>query len=262
MFVFRDNLPNLVVEQRTTDELDNITNWDSLMKKQLLATILGFSTLGFAGTAAANVTVPHLETVGRGEVTAQPDMATFSVAVEEIRPTAKEAKLAVDKAVTAFVERLQAQGIERADIQSANISLQPQYHYPKDKKPELTGYRANRHITVTVKDLDQLNAYLDSALGDGINRINNIELKVSNEAEYIEQARQAAIKDAMDKAESLAKGFGEKIDGVWSITYHAASPRPVMMRMAMDAAPAISATYQDAQITIQDRVEVVFKLEE
>ena len=159
------------------------------MKKQLLAVVLGFSALGVAGTAAANVTVPHLETIGSGEVTAQPDMAEFSVAVEEVRGTAKEAKQAVDKAVTAFVERLQAKGVERSDIQSANISLQPQYHYPKDKKPELTGYRASRHITVTVRDLEQLNTYLDNALGDGINRINNIQLKVSNEAEYVEQAR-------------------------------------------------------------------------
>ncbi|GAB3523516.1 oxidative stress defense protein [Photobacterium alginatilyticum] len=232
------------------------------MKKQLLAVVLGCSALGFAGTVAANVTVPHLETIGSGEVTAQPDMAEFSVAVEEVRGTAKEAKQAVDKAVTAFVERLQAKGVERSDIQSANISLQPQYHYPKDKKPELTGYRASRHITVTVRDLEQLNTYLDNALGDGINRINNIQLRVSNEAEYVEQARQAAIKDAMEKAESLAKGFGEKIDGVWRITYQVSHPRPVMMRMAMDAAPETAATYQDAQITIRDRVEVVFKLEE
>ena len=232
------------------------------MKKQLLAAVLGFSALGFAGAASAGVQVPHLETVGSGEVTAQPDMAEFSVAAEETRATAKEAKQAVDQAVTAFVERLLAQGIERSHIQSANISLQPQYHYPKDKKPELVGYRAIRHITVTVNDLEKLNSYLDSAMGDGINRINNIKLKVSNEEEYIEQARQAAIKDAVAKAESLAKGFGEKLDGVWRINYHAASPRPVMMRMAMDAAPATSETYQDTQITIRDRVEVVFKLEE
>ena len=232
------------------------------MKKQLIALVLGFSALGGAGTAAADVTVPHLETVGSGEVTAQPDMAKFSVAAEETRATAGEAKQAVDKAVTAFVERLLAAGIERSDIQSANISLQPQYHHPKDKKAELVGYRAIRRISVTVHDLEKLNSYLDSAMGDGINRINNIELKISNEDEYLAQARQAAIKDAIEKAESLARGFGEKLDGVWRINYHAASPRPVMMRMAMDAAPETSATYQDTQITIRDRVEVTFKLAE
>ncbi|MGF1760160.1 oxidative stress defense protein [Photobacterium sagamiensis] len=234
------------------------------MKKHLLAVVLvGASSLISAGAMAADVAFPHLETTGMGEVMVQPDMAVFSVEVVETRQTAKEAKLAVDKAVTAFNERLKKQGVDRTDIKSANITLHPQYHYPKDKKPELTGYRASRHITVTIKELDKLNEYLDGALGDGINKINHIELKVSNEAEFIEQARQAAIKDAQEKAESLAKGFGESIDGVWKITYHASSPRPIMMRaMAMDAAVETAATYQDTQITIRDRVEVTFKLEE
>lgn len=234
------------------------------MKKHLLAVALGITALGVTPAFAANLAVPHLETMGQGEVTAQPDMAEFSVAVEETRTSAKEAKQAVDKAVTAFVERLVASGVERSDILSANISLHPQYHYPKDEKPELTGYRASRHITVTVHDLNKLNDYLDNALGDGINRINNIQLKLSNEAEYMEQARQAAIKDARAKAESLAKGFGTELDGVWRITYQVAQPRPVMMmKMAMDAgAPEIAATYQDTEMTIRDRVEVVFKLEE
>ncbi|MBC7006655.1 oxidative stress defense protein [Photobacterium sp. BZF1] len=232
------------------------------MKKQLIAVMLGLGLMGTSGIAAASVNVPHLQTTGSGEVTAQPDMAVFSVAVEEIRPTAKEAKQAADKAVAAFVARLLDEGIARSQIQSANISLQPQYHYPKDKEPELKGYRASRHVTVTVNELDNLNTYLDSALGDGINRINNIELKVSNEDEYLEQARQAAIKDAIAKAESLAKGFGESLDGVWQISYQASQPRPMMMRMAMDAAPESAVSYQDTEITIRDRVDVVFKLEE
>ncbi|KLV06483.1 oxidative stress defense protein [Photobacterium ganghwense] len=233
------------------------------MKKPLVAAMLGMSLMGLSGVASANVSVPHLQTTGHGEVTAQPDMAVFSVAVEELRPTAKAAKEAADKAVTAFVDRLLKEGLDRSQIQSANINLQPQYHYPKDQEPELKGYRASRYITVTVNSLDKLNTYLDNALGDGINRINNIELKVSNEKEYQDQARQAAVKDAMEKAKSLADGFGEKLDGVWQINYQTSYPRPVMMRMAMDA-PAMekSMGYQDTQIVIRDQVDVTFKLQD
>lgn len=233
------------------------------MKKTLVAAMLGMSLMGMSGVASANVSVPHLQTTGHGEVTALPDMAVFSVAVEELRPTAKAAKEAADKAVTAFVDRLLKEGLDRSQIQSANINLQPQYHYPKDQEPELKGYRASRYITVTVNSLDKLNTYLDNALGDGINRINNIELKVSNEKEYQDQARQAAVKDAMEKAKSLADGFGEKLDGVWQINYQTSYPRPVMMRMAMDA-PAMekSMGYQDTQIVIRDQVDVTFKLQD
>lgn len=233
------------------------------MKKHLLAVVLGASTLVSAGAMAADVSFPHLETTGVGEVSAQPDMAVFSVEVTENRKTAKEAKEAVDKAVAAFNERLKQQGVERGDIESANITLRPEYHYQKDKKPELIGYRASRHITVTVKKLDHLNKYLDGALGDGINTINNIQLKVSNEERFIEQARQAAIKDAIAKAESLASGFDVDLDGIWNISYRASVPVPMMMRtMAMDASSNIEASYQDAKIVIRDRVDVVFRLED
>ncbi len=233
------------------------------MKKHLLAIVLGGSTLMSAGAIAADVSFPHLETTGLGEVVAQPDMAVFSVEVMETRKTAKEAKQAVDKAIAAFIERLSKQGVERSDVESANIKLRPEYHYQKDQKPELTGYRASRHITVTVKELDNLNKYLDSALGDGINTINNIQLKVSNEAEFVELARKAAIQDAKTRANSLASGFGEEVDRVWKITYRASPARPMMMRtMAMDASSNIEASYKDTQIVIRDQVDVVFRLED
>ncbi|WP_330961848.1 oxidative stress defense protein [Photobacterium sp. 53610] len=230
------------------------------MKKTLLAVCFGGASL-LSPLAMADDNFPRLETIGVGEVTAQPDMAMFTVAVEETRKSAQEAKQAVDKAVTAFMDRLQKSGVKRADIESANIYLHPQYHRSSDNPPELVGYQATRQVTVMVRDLDKLNTYLDNALGDGINHIQNIELKVSDAEKYQEQARQAAIKDAKSKAKSLAKGFDTNIDGVWNIRYFDPMPRPVMGRMAMDAAVETKATYQDAEITFRDRVEVVFRLE-
>jgi len=230
------------------------------MKKTLLAVCLSGATL-ISPLAMAEDSFPRLETIGVGEITAQPDMAVFTVAVEENRKTAQEAKQAADKAVTAFMDRLQKSGVKRADIESANIYLHPQYHSSNDAPPELVGYQASRQVTVTVRDLEKLNTYLDSALGDGINRIQNIELKVSDAEKYMEQARQAAIKDAQSKAKSLAQGFDTDIDGVWNIRYFDPMPRPVMGHMKMDAAMETQATYQDAEITFRDRVEVVFRLE-
>ncbi|EDM65404.1 hypothetical protein PE36_11727 [Moritella sp. PE36] len=212
---------------------------------------------------AADVSFPHLETTGMGEIVTLPDMAVFSVQVSEIRKSAKDAKTAVDKVIAAFNKRLEEEGVARIDIESTNITLRPEYQYKKDSKPELIGYRANRNVNVTVRDLAKLNSYLDGALGDGINSITNIKLKVSDESKFIEQARQAAILDAKEKAASLAKGFGESVDGVWRITYRNSSPRPMLMRsMEMDSSANIESTYQDAKIIIRDEVDVVFRLED
>lgn len=222
---------------------------------------IAVSGLVSIGAYADTPNFPHLATTGYGEVVAKPDMAKFTVRVVETTMTAEQAKQTVDKVVTDFLTELKDQGMSADNITSSNLYISPQYHYPKNGKPELVGYRASRTVNVTVDELANLNQYLDIALNSGINQVENIQLKVKDQAKYQEQARQAAIKDANSKAESLASGFGKGINGVWRIDYNMPSSQPVLMRsMAMDAKTE-SNTYQDSTIVIRDRVDVIYQLD-
>lgn len=235
------------------------------MKHSLLAVLVAgglFSGVFAAKAIAADVDFPHIETMGVSQIQVEPDMAELNVEVAVTEKEAKAAKDNSDAAVAKFIARLTAAGITKEQIQSANLNLQPQYVYAQDKAPELSGYTASRQITVTISDLARLNTILDSALEEGINRVNNIALKSSKEAEYVAKARQAAIVDAKQKAESLAKGFGENLGKVWQIRYYDQRPvQPVMLRMNAKAdAMGAAESYQYGQVTIEDRVEVVYKL--
>lgn len=234
------------------------------MQKKLLVGLCLAGLLQAPLAMANDIAFPHLETRGVSEIVATPDQATISVAVVVQDKSAKKAKDASDKAVAAFIQRLTHAGVAQDAIRSANIQLQPQYRYQKDKPAILDGYRAVREVKVEVKQLDNLNNILDSALDKGMNRINNIEFSSSKEAELKQQARMAAIKDAQQKAKSLARGFGEKLDGVWEIRYFEQQPvRNVMMRsMAMDESRGIDQSYQNGQVTYRDSVEVVYKLKD
>ncbi|HGS5386918.1 TPA: oxidative stress defense protein [Vibrio parahaemolyticus] len=202
----------------------------------------------------------HVTTTGYGEVVATPDMATFSVKVVDTTMTAEQAKQSVDKTVEDFLQYLSDTGLSKDNITSSNLYLAPQYHYPKSGKAELVGYRASRSINVTVTDLADLNQYLDMALKAGINQVDNIQLKVSNQAEYQQKARMAAIKDAREKAASLASGFDKKLGGIWQINYNQMHVQSVLMRsMAMDSKQG-SNSYQDSTLVIRDQVDVVYKL--
>lgn len=221
---------------------------------------LSLAMLSF-GAAANTPDFPHLETTGYGEVTATPDMAQFSVKVVESTMTAEQAKQSVDQVVSDFLSALSKEGVDSKNITSSNLYITPQYHYPKKGKPELVGYRATRSITVIVEKLEDLNQYLDLALNSGINQVDNIQLQVKDQAKYQQKARLAAIKDANSKAESLAQGFGKELKGVWRINYNMSGQQPVLMRsMAMDA-KIESNSYQDSQIVIRDRVDVIYKLD-
>ncbi|MFM2588791.1 oxidative stress defense protein [Vibrio sp. TBV020] len=226
---------------------------------QVLAA-LSLSVVSFT-SFATSPDFPHLVTTGYGEVVAKPDMAQFSVKVVDSTMTAEQAKQSVDSSVTTFLKALSEEGVESEDIASSNLYITPQYHYPKKGKPELVGYRASRSITVTVDELADLNRYLDLALNSGINQVDNIQLKVKDQATYQQQARLEAIKDANSKADSLAKGFGKEINGVWRVDYNMSGSQPVLMRtMAMDAKTE-SNSYQDSTIIIRDRVDVIYKLD-
>ena len=149
---------------------------------------------------AADYDFPHIETSGASEIVIDADMAVVNIEVVVEASTSKAAKDASDKAISQFLSRLKQAGVEKHDIQSANLSLHPKYHYQKNEPATLKGYQASRRMTITVKQLDQSNDLLDSALEQGINRVNSIELTSSKRADFIEQARQAAIEDAKQKA--------------------------------------------------------------
>lgn len=235
------------------------------MNKSTIAAVISGLILSAslaAPTLAAEVNFPHLETIGSSNIVAEADMADVNVEVIIKAETAQAAKKQSDIAVAKFIERLQKAGVSRELIQSANINLHPQYHYEKGQPNKLIGYSANRRVTVTVNDLSELNSILDTALEQGINRINHIALKSSKEAQYIKQARLAAIKDAQQKAAELAEGFGEELNGVWQIRYFDQRPvQPIMMRMNAESdSYNVAKSYQQGQVTIQDRVEVTYRL--
>lgn len=206
---------------------------------------------------------PLLETVGVSQIEVEPDLAEVTVEVVIKAERATDAKQQADKAVAAFIGRLQQAGVSKDKISSANLNLQPQYVYPeRGGDAKLSGYRASRSVTLEVP-IEQLNPVLDNALQEGINSVRQISLKSSQEKTMRLQARAAAISDAKHKAEALATGFGAKLDGIWSIRYFDQTPIPVLSvsrKAMMDSAE--NQSYQYGKVTFSDRVEVSYKLKD
>lgn len=119
---------------------------------------------------------------------------------------------------------------------------------------------------MTLRQLDKLNELLDGALKSGLNEIRAVELGVAKPDVYREQARQKAIENATQQAESTAKGFHAKLGPVYSIRYRVANyqPMPVarMYKAAGAAAESDAAqTYEQQSIHFDDQVDVVFELQ-
>ena len=206
---------------------------------------------------------PYLSTVGAASIDAAPDIATINIEVSYLSKDAVDAKRKVDNRVGQYFDFLHKQGIERKDINAANLSTQPEYNY-QNGSSEFKGFLAQRQVQVTLRQLGKLNEILDGALKLGLNEIRAITFGVASPDRYQEQVRQKAIQNATLLARSLAKGFEVKLGSIYSIHYQGdneQSPLPVMFLRSENAASTPSRTYQQQIMHFKDQVAVVFELQ-
>lgn len=164
-------------------------------------------------------------TTGTARVDAVPDIATLMIEVNVVAKDAASAKQQADERVAQYLTFLQNNEIDKKDIAAANLRTQPDYDY-QNGKSTLKGYRAVRTVEVILRKLDKLNAILDGALKAGLNEIRDVSLGVAKPEAYKDQARKAAIKDAMYQAEQLADGFNRKLGPVYGVRYHVSNYQP------------------------------------
>lgn len=226
------------------------------------------SALPFTLQASALPSGPHIETSGSGFVEVQPDMATLVINVNTSAKKSADAKKLVDERMAQYFAFLEKMGVDKKDINAANVVTRAEYDYSKSAGSKLTGYGASRMVTVKLRQLDKLNPILDGALEAQLNEISSIQLGVSNEETYKEQAKKRAMENAIVQAKSLADGFGAKLGPIYRISYQAIDtpnrPMPVMMRAkggAMDSGYSADATYAQDTIKFEDNVSVVFEIQ-
>lgn len=239
------------------------------LKSLVLAAMVAGTAVPTLSLADALPNGPHITTSGNSVVKATPDMATLNIVVEVTAKDAAAAKAAVDKRVAEYFEFLKKNGIEKQDINAANVRTQPKYDYSSVKqKSTIEGYTAIRSVEVKVTKLDQLNTLLDGALAAGLNDINSVQFGVLKPEQYRDAARAQAIKNATEQATEVAKGFNAQLGPVYSISYNApaAVPYPIAARAyggKMKAAVQdlnIDETYEQQSIDFNDQVDVVFEL--
>lgn len=190
-----------------------------------LADVLNRSSSPAVPSATSDQPPEHtLSVSGSGKVTVVPDLATVQLGVSVERSTAKAARQAAATSMTRVVDAIRKLGIADKDIATANVSLGPVYDYPNNSSPKIRGYQLQNTVTVTVRNLDQLGDVIDDGVTAGATRVDGISFDVADRAAAEAQAREAAVKDAKAKADTLATGLGVRITGVASVSEQVSTP--------------------------------------
>lgn len=207
-----------------------------------ITALLLTASLALPLPAFADDNLPPMITVtGTGTVEAAPDIATLSIGVTTQGETAAEALSANSAALDAVMARLTAAGIAAPDMQTSNLSLNPNwtgYESSSVSGPTISGYVASNILTIRLRQLDGLGAVLDAAVADGANTLNGLTFGLADPKPALDEARKEAVADARARAELLAAAAGVKLGRVISISEGVVPTDPApMFRAEASAAP-------------------------
>ena len=180
---------------------------------------------------------------GEGKVSGKPDIANLSLGVLAEAGTVQEARDQAAASLDAMIKSLKANGVEEKDIQTQQLSIQPQYDYNNGNQ-KLRGFQVTNIVSVKLRDINKTGKVVDDAVTAGGNNttIQNLVFTIDNPTELQKQAREAAVADARARAETLAKAAGVSLGDARSISETSYSPVPYYAGAgaelsARDAAP-------------------------
>jgi uncharacterized protein YggE len=201
-----------------------------LMRKPLLLVLFLLSSSLLADTQPSGIT-----TQGEGVVKAKPDMATIAlgVVIDNVKAvTAMEQNTA---AVTKMIATIAGFGVDKKDVKTTSFQITSNYAYPVNQKPKLIGYTVTSELEIDVRKLDVAGKLLDELVRDGANRVSSVSFGFTDPRAMLDQAREAAVKDAKRRAEIMAKAAGAKLGALVSLSdtsNYSPTPRRVFMAEA------------------------------
>lgn len=133
------------------------------------------------------------------------------------------------------------------------------------------GYTAYRQFAIVVKDLKKFEDLYQGIVEKGINRVDSVTFRSSDEKANLEKLRLQAVRVAKQRAEAMANELGAELASIKSIEHSKVNSLPGESGMGMgssryggmrsDPFGSDSPSSTDGQITLYSSVDVVFYLD-
>lgn len=205
---------------------------------------------------------PQLTVQGTGTATGTPNRLLLTAGVSVLGGTAQSALGTDDARTAAVVAALTSGGLPARDVQTTNLSVQPDYT-TTGSSTVLAGYAVDNSVVATVDNLSKAGALIDAltaAAGNDV-RIDSLSFTMADPRPLQNQARLDAVRQARSHAAAMAAAAGERLAGICSVTDQSSGtpPRQPFVNGAMAAAAGVPLEPGTQQVSAQ--VQLVYAVE-
>jgi uncharacterized protein YggE len=242
------------------------------MKTLFRAAALSALILAGSAAAASAQTVSNdaafrattLNLSAYGETRVAPDLATISLGVQNVAPTAAEAIRQNAAKMTQVIAALRKAGIPEKDIQTSNLSVSPQYVYQENLPPRLTGYQVSNQVTVTSHDMSRVGTLVDATVNAGADTVSGISFGLNDSTAAENDARVKAVQALQAKADLYARATGYHVVRLVSLnegsSYAAPPPMPPQPMYMAKAERDVSTPVSAGETRVRVDVSAVYEL--
>lgn len=163
---------------------------------------------------------------GTGVVKVMPDTATVRLGVEVRDRDLATAQNEATRRMNACISAVRAANVAERDATTSGYNIWVNQDHNNPHRP-IVGYTVSHTLTVRVREIGNVAAVIKAGLEAGANEVHGIHFTVENPGDAHTRAREAAIANAREKADDLARITGAAIGQVLTIDETSYAPQTV-----------------------------------
>ena len=164
--------------------------------------------------------------VGRGSVTAAPDVATVTLGVTMTGASSADAVSAARAASDKLAATLVSSGVSRDDIATTQYSVGQHWNQQTQRND---GWETRVGLTAEVHDVNRVGTVISNAAAalPNVFWVGGVQLERDSTADILGAARDEAMKDAAARAAGWAQLAGVQLGDIVSVSEESATPEYV-----------------------------------
>ncbi|MEO7454197.1 MAG: SIMPL domain-containing protein [Fimbriimonadales bacterium] len=232
------------------------------IQKSLFVMAVALGVVAMATAQTEKQEIPSIIVTGNGVVRADPDVAYVRLGVTSRGKTAREAQAQTNAAIAKFYDALAALRIERKDIQTSQLTLNPYYENQPNQMPRIAGYEASNVLTVRLTDFAKIGPVIDAGVDSGVNNMQGVSFGLVDDTRVRLEALRSAASEAKAKAEAIARALGVQLGDVLMVNEGGgySPPMPMYDRGMVAEMKSEGAMVSPGQMDVNANVTIRFAI--
>jgi len=190
-----------------------------MMVRIALATFFMFFSINAAAQVNAIPAARHILVYGDAQARAIPDRFKITVNFEAVDLDADAARRRVESSLRDVLQQLDRQGVDPTDIVATSLRIDAKERYDEKKDEEIfLGTQVSRSLTARFQDKGALERFIGTIKTSRELTVSNVQTELSSEPELRRALREKAIESSREKAETIAKAYGARLGGLYSVS--------------------------------------------